>query len=244
MNIHWLQHVPFEGLGAIETWAEKMGYTLSVTRLFAGDPLPQPDSFAMLVVMGGPMGIYDEQEYPWLKREKSFLQRIIQKGKPVLGICLGAQLVADALGSRVKANKDKEIGWFPVERTEGVPSALQEILPGTQTVFHWHGDTFDLPADSELLYTSEACCNQAFVYKDRVIALQFHLETTKESAAVLVENCRHELVPGPWIQTEQQIIEGSEGNLEINETMDRILDYLVSIRKRCFSPNSSLRYQI
>ncbi len=230
MDIHWLQHVPFEGLGAIETWAKKKGHSLSVTRLFAGDPLPQPDSLAMLVVMGGPMGIYDEQEYPWLKSEKTFLQRTIIEEKPVLGICLGAQLVADVLGSRVRANKDKEIGWFPVEKTTEVPEALQELLPSTQTVFHWHGDTFDLPADSVLLYTSEACRNQAFVHKDRVIALQFHLETTKESAAVLVENCRHELVQGPWIQTEQQIIEGMEANLGINQTMDRILDYLETFK--------------
>jgi GMP synthase-like glutamine amidotransferase len=228
MNIHWLQHVPFEGLGSIEKWAGKMGHTLSCTRLFAGDPLPQHDQFGMLVVMGGPMGIYDEQEYPWLITEKAFVQTAIEAGKPVLGICLGAQLIAYVLGARVSANIQKEIGWFPVTRTDPILDGLMGILPKNQTVFHWHGDTFDLPADADLLYSSNACRNQAFLYKDRVLALQFHLETTLESAIPLIQNCRNELVPGPSIQTEQEIIDGIQKFAGINGTMDRILEYLTS----------------
>ncbi len=228
MNIHWLQHVPFEGLGAIERWAGKMGHTLSCTRLFAGDPLPEQSEFAMLVVMGGPMGIYDEQEYPWLIAEKAFIRATIEAGRPVLGICLGAQLLADVLGARVSANREKEIGWFPVTRTDAVPIGLQGVLPEKQTVFHWHGDTFDLPADAVHLYASLGCRNQAFLYKEKVLALQFHLETTRESAMPLLENCRHELVRGPWIQTEQEIVEGIEVFSGINLTMDGILGYLAS----------------
>ena len=174
------------------------------------------------------MGIYDEEEYPWLKREKLFLSKVIQTEKPVLGICLGAQLVADVLGAAVRGNKDKEIGWFPVSRAEDVPENLHDILPHTQTVFHWHGDTFDLPPHSVRLYSSEACRNQGFVYKDRVVALQFHLETTKDSAGLLVDNCRQELVEGTWIQTEQQLSEGMGKNSGIHQTMDGILDYLAT----------------
>ena len=228
MNIHWLQHVPFEGLGAIEKWAGSKGNTLSCTRLFAGDPLPVHSEFGMLVVMGGPMGIYDEHEYPWLIAEKAFIRAAIEVDRPVLGICLGAQLLADVLGARVSANKEKEIGWFPVTRTDAVPSGLKGVLPEKQTVFHWHGDTFDLPAGAVHLYVSGGCSNQAFLYKDRVLALQFHLETTLKSAMPLLKNCRHELVPGPWIQTEQEIIEGLEKFAGINLTMDRILDYLAA----------------
>ena len=220
--------MPFEGLGAIEKWAGKMGHTLSSTRLFAGDPLPQNDQFGMLVVMGGPMGIYDEQEYPWLIAEKSFIRATIEAGRPVLGICLGAQLIADVLGARVSANTQKEIGWFPVTSTDAVPDGLTGILPEKQTVFHWHGDTFDLPADAIHLYSSNACRNQAFLFKDRVLGLQFHLETTLESAMSLMQNCRNELVPGPWIQSEQEILEGIKKFAGINETMDSILEYLTS----------------
>ncbi len=228
MNIQWLQHVPFEGLGAIEQWAKRNGHKLSATRLHAGDSFPELESFAMLVVMGGPMGIYDEQGYPWLGPEKVFLRQAIEAEKPVLGICLGAQLVADVLGAKVQANKDKEIGWFPVVRGENIPEPLREILPKTQTVFHWHGDTFDLPVGAVHLYASNGCRHQAFVLDKRVIALQFHLETTAESARLLLDNCRHELVPGPWIQTERQIADGSEKNSGINRTMEQILDYLAT----------------
>jgi GMP synthase-like glutamine amidotransferase len=229
MNIHWLQHVPFEGLGSIEKWAGKMGHTFSCTRLFAGDPLPQHIQFGMLVIMGGPMGIYDEQEYPWLITEKSFVQTAIEVGKPVLGICLGAQLIADVLGARVSANTQKEIGWFPVTRTNLIPDGLMGILPENQTVFHWHGDTFDLPAGAVHLYASNACRNQAFLYKDRVLALQFHLETTFESGIPLIQNCRTELVPGPSIQTEQEIVDGIKRFAGINGTMNRILEYMTSL---------------
>jgi GMP synthase-like glutamine amidotransferase len=229
MNIHWLQHVPFEGLGAIERWAGSMGHTLSRTRLFAGDSFPEHSEFGMLVVMGGPMGIYDEQEYPWLISEKAFIRAAIEAGKPVLGICLGAQLLADVLGARVSANREKEIGWFPVTRSDAVPNGLKGVLPERQTVFHWHGDTFGLPADAVHLYASEGCRNQAFLYNDRVLGLQFHLETTLESAMPLLKNCRHELVPGPWIQTEQERLEGIEKFAGINLTMDRILKYLATL---------------
>jgi len=228
MHIHWLQHVPFEELGEIERWTVRQGHTLSCTRLFAGDLLPDLDAFKMLVIMGGPMGIYDEQEYPWLIQEKAFLRAAVEAKKAVIGICLGAQLLADVLGASVTANKDKEIGWFPINRTNGIPTALKEFLPEKQTVFHWHGDTFSLPKNALHLYSSAGCRNQAFLYMDRVLALQFHLETTPESAQSLVENCRHELASGPWIQTEEQILTGNEKFAGINRTMDQILDYLAS----------------
>ncbi len=233
MNIHWLQHVAFEGLGSIKKWALSHGHALSCTQLFAGDILPPLNAFDLLIVMGGPMGVHEVGKYQWLREEKDFLQQVIAAGNPILGICLGAQLLADVLGAPVTANKEKEIGWFPVTRTcaspskAGVPEHLRTILPDSQTVFHWHGDTFALPNKAVPLYSSSACINQAFVYNERVIGLQFHLETTPESICALIENCREELIPAPWIQQEAEILAKKDIFPEINSWMEALLDYLV-----------------
>lgn len=232
MNIHWLQHVAFEGLGSIEKWALSHGHTLSCTRFFADDILPPLNAFDLLIVMGGPMGVHDLKQYHWLKEEKAFLRQVIAAGKPILGICLGAQLLADVLGAQVTANKEKEIGWFPVTRvcaagnSAGISDHLTAILPGSQIVFHWHGDTFALPKKAVPLYSSSACINQAFVYNERVIGLQFHLETTPEGIGALIENCREELIPAPWIQQEEEILAQKDIFPEINSWMEALLDYL------------------
>jgi GMP synthase (glutamine-hydrolysing) len=222
-NIHWLQHVPFEGLGSMEGWLLEQGYNLSCTRLWAGDFLPPVDSFAGLIVMGGPMGIYDHDEYPWLPAEKKFLREVVDRGTQILGICLGAQLLADVLGAQVSANPEKEIGWFPVTRSDEVPETLASVLPEELTVFHWHGDTFSLPENALCLYSSKACVNQAFLYKNHVLGLQFHLETTRESAVTLIDNCRAELVCAPWIMSEQEMLYGENRYAEINSCMHQLL---------------------
>ena len=152
MNIHYLQHVPFEGLGSIANWVGQAGHNLTGSRLYAGEALPDPAALDWLIVMGGPMGVHDERHHPWLTREKQLIEQAIGQEKTVLGICLGAQLIADVLGARVYANEHREIGWFPVRRTsEAADCALGRVLPEQVEVFHWHGDTFDLPAGGKRL---------------------------------------------------------------------------------------------
>src|SRR5262249_35158018 len=147
MRIHYLQHVAFEDLAAIESWAEDAGHTIAATQLFRNQPLPETADFDMLVVLGGPMNIYEEDQHPWLASEKRFIERALGEEKHVLGICLGSQLIADILGARVFRNREKEIGWFPITLTEAAQShPLFADVPENITVFHWHGDTFDLPA--------------------------------------------------------------------------------------------------
>lgn len=214
----------------MEQWLLEQGHDLFCTRLWAGDLFPPLDSFAGLIVMGGPMGVFDHDAYPWLFREKVYLRSVIDRGIPVLGICLGAQLLADVLGAEVCANPEKEIGWFPVLRSPDIPASLAPALPEEVTVFHWHGDTFALPEDAVRLYTNKACANQAFLYKEHVLGLQFHLETTRNSVAALIDNCRDELVSGPWIQSEKEMLSCTNRFDEINRCMHQLLKQFFSLK--------------
>ncbi len=222
MRLHWLQHVPFEGLGFIETWAKSQSAKITSTRLFAGEPLPESDQFDWLVVMGGPMGIYDHDKHPWLVAEKQFIQQAIDAGKTILGICLGAQLIADVLGAKVYPGPQKEIGWFPIKRSADAPA----LLPEKAAVFHWHGDTFDLPNGALGLASSEACKNQGFIYENRVVGLQFHMETTPESMEALIKNCGHELVDAPFVQPAEEMRAGFTHIKTVNALMEELLDAL------------------
>jgi len=223
MRIHTLQHVAFEGLGSIEGWAKTREASISYSRMFAGDALPALTEFDWLVVMGGPMNIYEEEAYPWLHREKAFIREAIEAGKIVLGVCLGAQLIADALGAAVSRNPQREIGWFPLTT---VHPAMTGIIPEMTQVMHWHGDTFALPSGAERLAQSAACLNQGFIYRERVIGLQFHLETTLESLSSLIDHGRDELTEGAYIQTPSEMLADANRFTTINQIMAALLDHL------------------
>jgi len=226
MRAHYLQHVPFEGLGSIATWLETAGHEISSTRFFDSAELPEINSIELLVVLGGPMSINDEDKYPWLVREKEFIKKVIESGKPVLGICLGAQLIASAMGASVYRNPETEIGWFPVYGIKSDNTPLL-TLPPSASVFHWHGETFDLPHGASLLASSKGCKNQAFQIGASVIGLQFHLETNPESARNIVFHCRDELIPSQYVQTEQEILSAlPEQYVMINQMMGRVLAFL------------------
>jgi GMP synthase (glutamine-hydrolysing) len=227
VRIHYLQHVPFEGLGSIEEWALEKGYTLSATRFYAHDPLPEIADIDWLIIMGGPMGVHDEDKYPWLPDEKKFIQQAIESGKTVIGICLGAQLIATILGSSVYLNKEKEIGWYPVQFT---PDAKKQGLFHTEepgmTIFHWHGDTFDLPRNAIRLAYSDACMNQAFLFNEKILGLQFHLETTKESLQQMVENGKNELSAGRYVQQADEIFRSQQYIPDNQRLLFSLLDTL------------------
>ncbi|MHB1401690.1 MAG: type 1 glutamine amidotransferase [Thiobacillus sp.] len=236
MNIHYLQHVPFEGLGSIGDWVRREGHTLGATRFYLGEPLPPVQKVDLLMVMGGPMNIHEEARYPWLADEKRFIERVIAAGRRVLGICLGAQLVADVLGAKVYANADKEIGWFPVETTETISGdSLFAAFPRRIEVFHWHGDTFDIPAGAVHVARSAGCAHQAFVYDERVVGLQFHLETTPASAYQIITHGADELVEGRYIQTPQAMLADVRRFDAINQEMQELLDRLAA------APNQTMK---
>lgn len=227
MRTHWLQHVPFEGLGSIEPWFREKGDEITVTRFF--EPrwsFPNPRDVNFLIVMGGPMSVGDKKANPWLIDEERFIRDLIKAGKPVLGVCLGAQLIASAMGARVFPNRTKEIGWFPVR---GVSNAQNDLFrfPNAFDAFHWHGDTFDLPPTAVRLAESEGCRNQAFQVGRSVIGLQFHLETTPESARAIVHHCRTDLFPKQYVQAESDILAAPTTRYRaINRLLADVLSYL------------------
>ena len=224
MRIHTLQHVAFEGLGSIEVWAKTRGADIRYSRMFAGEALPAVSELDWLVVMGGPMNIYQDDAYPWLSPEKAFIRETIEAGKVVLGVCLGAQLIADVLGAAVSRNPHREIGWFPLTT---IHPAMSAIIPAMTEVMHWHGDTFALPVGAERLASSAACLNQGFIYRERVIGLQFHLESTPDSLRGLIEHGQDDLGSGgPYCQTPAEMLAHPARFTAINQMMAALLDHL------------------
>ena len=232
MRIHWLQHVAFEGLGSIAGWAAEKDFPVTGSRMFAGDALPPISAFDLLVIMGGPMSVNDGAAFPWLVDEKRLIKQAMAAGKMVLGVCLGAQLIASAAGAPVRPSRYQEIGWFPVKKTGAASQvAIGSALADNVAVFHWHGETFDLPTGAVHLARSKGCENQAFALGDRIVGLQYHLETTPDSANALIDHCRHELVNAPYVQTESEIRSSPIHFERLNDAMDRLLDYFISIHR-------------
>ncbi len=150
MRLHYLQHVWFEDLGIIKEWAENNQFEITRTAFFDNEPLPLVNDIDWLIIMGGPMNVYEEGQYQWLAEEKEFIKEAIDNGKIVLGICLGAQLIADVLGAQVVKNEHAEIGWFPIQAIRDHKSLASNMLPDEFRVFHWHGDRFEVPEGAVL----------------------------------------------------------------------------------------------
>jgi GMP synthase-like glutamine amidotransferase len=224
MNIHYLQHVAFEGPAAIAQWAQDRGHQFTGTHLYRGEALPQVTDFDLLVIMGGPMSVLDESEYAWLRAEKQLVREAIAAQRSVLGICLGAQMIADALGARVYPGPEKEIGWWPVRRvsTAGIGALLPEVF----TPLHWHGETFDLPAQAVRLAETDPVPNQAFALGKRVLGLQFHLEATPESVRELVVADGASIRPGRYQQPAETILNSAQHGQAVHPMLYQLLDFL------------------
>lgn len=220
MNIHYIQHVPFEGIGSIEHWAIENKHGLSSTNMFENNyTFPTLDNFDMLVIMGGPMGVNDQGQFPWLIEEKEFIKTSIDNNKIVLGICLGSQLIAHVLGAKVYKNPQKEIGWFSVTMTQkALTHPLFRIFPKEFITFHWHADTFDLPVNAHLMAESKATKHQAYLYSSKVIGFQFHPEVSTQSISELGLNSHEVLVGENFVQTEDQI-KGMISNVQENKKL-------------------------
>jgi GMP synthase (glutamine-hydrolysing) len=176
------RHVPFEGIGLIGVALESRPFEIDYADLYRNPACPDPAAYQALIFMGGPMSVNDD--LPFIHRELAIIAEAAARRQPVLGICLGAQLIAKALGARVGPNPQKEIGWYPIHFTEAAAqNALLAGIDSPQEVFHWHGETFDLPEGAVLLASSAACRNQAFHVRNLLYGFQFHLEVTPEMIA-------------------------------------------------------------
>lgn len=231
MRIRYLQHAPFETPAAIGEWAEVRGHETGGTMLYADEPQPDAGDFDMLVVVGGPMNVYDHGAHPWLAPEKRLIADAVEAGRTVLGVCLGAQLLADALGAPVTRNPEPEIGWWPVTLTpEGEADPVLGALPGTFTALHWHGDTFAVPEGAALLASSDACAHQAFAYGRRAYGVQFHLECTPESLGGLACAAGDELAaPGRRVTSAEEMLADPERFATSRRLLFDLLDALEAV---------------
>jgi GMP synthase-like glutamine amidotransferase len=237
IRIHCFQHVPYETSGIIQYWAEMGGHQFTTTITPQRAKLPATKDFDWLIVLGGPMSVNDEEQHPWIKAEMEVIDKAIKEGKIVLGICFGAQLVAKVLGAKVSVNRMTEIGWLPVQLTnKGKESDLFKAFPLEFKVFQWHMETFDIPYNAIQIAKSTGCANQGFIYKDRVVGLQFHLEVISSAVLELIENHRTNLIKGKYIQSESEIINGIPNSKYCNEWMEELLNRLEDIQKKTINP--------
>lgn len=215
LRLRVFQHVPHEGLGALEPFFAGWGAQVACTRFFDGELPPGPEAYDFLVVLGGPMNVYEEDKYPWLATEKAAIRVALDAGKAVLGLCLGAQLMSVALGGVVTRNAHREIGWWPVEKIPGVGAHwAASCFPDRFETFHWHGDTFSIPPGATALFRSEGCAHQGFAWGERAVGLQFHPEITSEAIAAWIREGEAEgggdLAPGTYVQTAEAMRGGGD----------------------------------
>lgn len=196
-NVLIIKHVVFEGPGKFSGIFNQLGYTIQTCNAWEID-FDKVNEFDILLLMGGSMSASDEISNPWLVKEKAFVKKAIDSKKTVIGVCLGAQIIASALGEPVFLADEKEIGWYPVCWKER----------DYNFVLHWHGETFDLPEGAELIASSAVCKNQIFSYKKHVLALQCHLEMDEPGLKAIIENCGEELTDERFVMSEQQLLEG------------------------------------
>jgi GMP synthase-like glutamine amidotransferase len=237
-----LQHVPFEGPGYLTAWVESRGFVLHRAELWKEAVFPQKDAYDGLFILGGPMNVYEVHQYPWLASEQHFIARAISERKPILGICLGAQLLAAVLGGEVSEMSSPEIGWFPVDlMSTGRDSVLFQDFPDRFTALHWHGDRLSIPLRAIHVARSQACEEQAFVYENHVVGLQFHLELGPTNVAAMIAHCGDDVSCGQYIQSAHALENCVEYVPAAQQLLFGLLDKLAVCSEVPSSPHSAFR---
>jgi len=243
MKIYSLEHDHDDGPVFIAKWLEQHNYSLTRIRLYNAEPLPDPDQVDLLIIMGGAMNIYEECEYPWLIPEKIFIRTVIDSGVPVLGVCLGGQLISSVLGGVVTRADPPEYGWYTIRvRSVSVdqpqyvtPVSGQNIFPDAITVFQWHNDTFSIPPGAVHLYTSDTCQNQAYIYDSRVIGLQFHPEMDSVTIQAFLSQSKEKMIEDGLLSVHDDTLSRIQLFSQGNEFISGLLDYLTGLVRNTMS---------
>jgi len=229
MHIHVFQHLDIESPGMILGWAAERGHSISFTRFFDGETasgLSQPD---LLIIMGGSMGANDDALFPWMAGEKEFIREAIRQNTRILGICLGSQLLATCLGANVRKNRQEEIGYFPVSATaEAASDKVFRNMPSPWKVFHWHGDTFEIPAGARHIASSKACANQAFTL-GRFTGIQFHPEADAQLVSELINKWGHTLVTADYVQPPSEILRNAREPSQDRAVLYKLMDNIAQL---------------
>ena len=226
MDILCITHADFETPGVIKDWAQDKGHNFSFCRPYAGDSLPETVSCDFLIVMGGPQSPLKTNEFPYLGDEIAFIQKAIQANALILGFCLGAQLIGEAMGATTERSPEKEVGVYPITLTkEGQGDPILKALPQTFPVIHWHNDMPGLTEESILLAFSEGCPRQAVRYGNNIYGFQCHMEITREGIQDMIKAVPEDLAPSKFTQNDEELMQ--QDYTSINQTMITILDRLV-----------------
>ncbi len=249
LRVHYFQHIAGEGFGSCESYLKSKNAKISATEFFALpmeykldiEALPNIDDVDLLIIMGGAMSVNDEATYPWLVIEKRWLRRYIASGKPVIGLCLGGQLIASALGASVTQNPQREIGWTTIQAVNPYPIDCF-VMPEQCEIMQWHGETFALPQGAKRLAENTVCSNQAFQIGNNVIGFQFHPEITQLALKNLLENEQEvelfvEQVPDVRSQLKQALAKSAlnkfqSGNTLLNQAIDYVLANSMSLQNQ------------
>lgn len=225
MRIHALLHSSFDSACEIKKWAASRQHTITFTRTYSGEKLPNTSDFDFLILLGGPQSLLKLEKYPYLHDEIALTHQAILDHKIVLGICLGAQIIGEALGEKTQVSPHQEIGLHAIERSAaGALDPLFQLFPETMQVMHWHNDMSGLPTGAVILATSAGCPRQAIHYRDRVYGLQFHLEMTQTLVQALVAHCGEELQPGRFVRDSAAL--SSADYQPCNQQLIVVLDHL------------------
>ena len=236
LKVHYFQHIAGEGFGSCYQFLKQHNAKISATEFFALpvdrsleiEALPQVEDVDLLIIMGGEMSVNDEVNFPWLKIEKRWLRRYLSMGKPAIGLCLGGQLIANALGAAVSRSEKQELGWTGVRKVNYVPAECFE-LPAEFNVMQWHSETFEIPKGAIHLAENDVCRNQMYQIGKNVLGFQFHPEITPETLNLFLEN-EEELdhFPGQYVQTQQQLKNTSKNNFIVgNQILNQAIEYVL-----------------